>query len=126
MVLGFHLCFSGLVQSSKLNLFNSNNELFFVSTFQQKFTTAGSSQFVPSLNAITSNQDLQWLVQPSVFSMPGPSRVHPRPPYPLPTRPGSVNPQPAQSHFLRPGVITAAAMSNSSTRRKNDEHVSFI
>ncbi|XP_062855866.1 fos-related antigen 1a [Trichomycterus rosablanca] len=92
---------------------------------EQKFTSAGSSQFVPSLNAITSNQDLQWLVQPSVFSMPGPSRAPPRPPYPLPPRPGSVNPQLTQSPFLRPGVITAATMSSSSTRHKNDEHLSI-
>ncbi|KRX32250.1 hypothetical protein T06_69 [Trichinella sp. T6] len=32
---------------------------------EQKFTMAGSSQFVPSLNAITTNQDLQWGTGPS-------------------------------------------------------------
>ncbi|CAB1325404.1 unnamed protein product [Coregonus sp. 'balchen'] len=101
----------------------------------QKFTVAGGSQFVPSLNAITSNQDLQWLVQPSLIGPPGPSRP-PRPPYPPgPSRPPrppyppaagmrSFNPSPSQPHLYRPGVIRAAARSGSTTRRRNDEHLS--
>ncbi|KAM4555606.1 fos-related antigen 1a [Odontesthes bonariensis] len=90
---------------------------------EQKFTMAGSSQFVPSLNAITTNQDLQWLVQPSLMHPPGPSRS-PVPPYPslLTSRP--LGPQPSQSHFLRPGVIRAAANTTSSTRRRHDEQLS--
>lgn len=79
---------------------------------------AGSSQFVPSLNAITTNQDLQWLVQPALMHPPGPV-----PPYPalLGTRPPGQSH--SQSHFLRPGVIRAAANSPPSTRRRNDEQV---
>ncbi|XP_030622626.1 fos-related antigen 1a [Chanos chanos] len=90
---------------------------------QQKYSMAGASQFVPSLNAITSNQELQWLVQPSLLATPGPSRS-PRPPYPLPPRIGSMNPNPTHGHLLRPGVIRAASGSGSSTRRRNDEHLS--
>ncbi|XP_069550504.1 fos-related antigen 1a isoform X2 [Brachyistius frenatus] len=90
---------------------------------EQKFTMAGSSQFVPSLNAITTNQDLQWLVQPSLMHSPGPSRS-PAPPYP--TFPGarSLGPSPPHSHLLRPGVIRAAANTTCSTRRRNDVHLS--
>ncbi|XP_053361877.1 fos-related antigen 1a [Clarias gariepinus] len=91
---------------------------------EPKYSVAGSSQFVPTLNAITSNQDLQWLVQPSVFSMQGPSKQPPRHPYPLPPRLPSVNLQPTQSQLLRPGVIRAVTASGSSTRRRNDEHLS--
>ncbi|KAK3535899.1 hypothetical protein QTP70_021203 [Hemibagrus guttatus] len=91
---------------------------------EPKYSVAGSSQFVPTLNAITSNQDLQWLVQPSVFPVPGPSKQPPRHPYPLPPRLASVNPQLGQSHFFRPAVIRAVAPSGSSTRRRNDEHLS--
>ncbi|KAG9272628.1 fos-related antigen 1 isoform X1 [Astyanax mexicanus] len=87
---------------------------------EQKYSAAGSSQFVPSLNAITSNQDLQWLVQPSLLPTPGPSRPI-CPPYPMPTRIGSVIPHPTQSHLLRPGVIRGPEIP---TRRRHDEHMS--
>uniref|UniRef100_UPI003AAE4BD5 fos-related antigen 1a n=1 Tax=Centroberyx gerrardi TaxID=166262 RepID=UPI003AAE4BD5 len=90
---------------------------------EQKFTMASSSQFVPSLNAITTNQDLQWLVQPSLMPPPGPSRS-PRPPYPglAGVRPLAHNP--SQPHLFRPGVIRAAANSTGSTRRRTDDHLS--
>lgn len=90
---------------------------------EQKFTMAGSSQFVPSLNAITTNQDLQWLVQPSLMHPPGPSRS-PAPPYPTLSGARPLGPLPSHSHFLRPGVIRAAANPTTSTRRRNDEHLS--
>nr|XP_046151403.1 fos-related antigen 1-like isoform X1 [Oncorhynchus gorbuscha]XP_046151404.1 fos-related antigen 1-like isoform X1 [Oncorhynchus gorbuscha]XP_046151405.1 fos-related antigen 1-like isoform X1 [Oncorhynchus gorbuscha] len=89
----------------------------------QKFTVAGGSQFIPSLNDITSNQDLQWLVQPSLIGPAGPSRP-PRPPYPPVAGMRSFNPSPSQPHLYRPGVIRAAASSGSTTRRRNDEHLS--
>ncbi|XP_061644175.1 fos-related antigen 1a isoform X1 [Phyllopteryx taeniolatus] len=98
-------------------------------TQEQKFSMAGSSQFVPSLNAITTNQDLQWLVQPSLMHPPGPSRS-PVPPYPSlsRTRPQVPPPPPppsSHSYFIRPGVIRAGANSvTGSTRRRNDEHLS--
>lgn len=90
----------------------------------QKYTMAGSSQFVPSLNAITTNQDLQWLVQPSLMHPPGPSRS-PAPPYPAVAGSRPLGPTLSHSHLLRPGVIRAsAATAAASTRRRNDEHVS--
>ncbi|XP_051716635.1 fos-related antigen 1a [Ctenopharyngodon idella] len=89
---------------------------------QHKYSVAGSSQFVPSLNTITSNQDLQWMLQPSLLGTPGPSRAL-RPSYPLPPRIPSMNPQFSQSHLSRPGVIRAATAVGSSTRR-HDEHLS--
>lgn len=90
----------------------------------QKYTMAGTSQFVPSLNAITTNQDLQWLVQPSLMHPPGPSRS-PAPPYPVATRP--LGPTLSHSHLLRPGVIRASTSpAAASTRRRNDEHVRTI
>ncbi|XP_026186638.1 fos-related antigen 1a [Mastacembelus armatus] len=89
---------------------------------EQKYTNAGSSQFVPSLNAITSNQDLQWLVQPSLMHPPGPSRS-PVPPYPSLPGPRTLGPPPLQSHLQRPGVIRAAAHTTP-TRRRNDEQLS--
>ncbi|KAM9356508.1 fos-related antigen 1a [Symphorus nematophorus] len=91
---------------------------------EQKFTMAGSSQFVPSLNAITTNQDLQWLVQPSLMHPPGPSRS-PVPPYPTLSGARPLGPPPSHhTHPLRPGVIRAAANTVGSTRRRNDEHLS--
>ncbi|KAG8003950.1 Fos-related antigen 2 [Nibea albiflora] len=90
---------------------------------EQKFTMAGTSQFVPSLNAITTNQDLQWLVQPSLMHPPGPSRS-PVPPYPTVTGARPLGQAPHHSHLLRPGVIRAAANTTTSTRRRNDEHLS--
>ncbi|XP_032384145.1 fos-related antigen 1a [Etheostoma spectabile] len=87
----------------------------------QKFTMSGSSQFVPSLNAITTNQDLQWLVQPSIMHPSGPS---PSPVPPYPTLSGARPLGPPPSHYLRPGVIRAAANTTASTRRRNDEHLS--
>uniref|UniRef100_A0A3Q3VW77 BZIP domain-containing protein n=1 Tax=Mola mola TaxID=94237 RepID=A0A3Q3VW77_MOLML len=85
-----------------------------------KFTMASSSQFVPSLNAITNNQDLQWLVQPSLMHPPGPSQS-PVPPYPSLSGARPLCPQPSHSHLLRPGVIRAAA--TPLTRRRVDEHL---
>ncbi|KAG7225799.1 hypothetical protein INR49_014450 [Caranx melampygus] len=89
---------------------------------EQKFAV-GSSQFVPSLNAITSSQDLQWLVQPSLMHSAGPSRS-PVPPYPTLSGARAMGPAPSQSHLLRPGVIRAAANTPPSTRHRNDEHLS--
>lgn len=80
---------------------------------------AGSSQFVPSLNAITTNQDLQWLVQPSLMHPPGPSRS-PAPPYPTVSGARPLGPQLSHSHLLRAGVIRAAS---NTTRRRNEEQV---
>ncbi|XP_019901365.2 fos-related antigen 1a isoform X2 [Esox lucius] len=92
-------------------------------TQQDQFTVAGSSHFVPSLNAITSNQDLQWLVQPSLMGPPGPSQ-HPRLPYAPVAGLRSFPPTLSQAHHYRQGVIRAAGSSGSTTRRRNDEQLS--
>lgn len=92
----------------------------------QKYSMAGTSQFVPSLNAITTNQDLQWLVQPSLMHPPGPSRS-PAPPYPAVAGARPLGPTLSNSHLLRPGVIRASATTAAaSTRRRNDEHVRMM
>lgn len=90
---------------------------------QQKYSVAGSSQFVPSLNAITSNQDFQWMLQPSLVGTPGPSRPL-RPHYQLPPRVPSMNPQLTHSHLSRPGVIRAPTGAGSSTRSRAEDHLS--
>ncbi|KAK2848987.1 hypothetical protein Q5P01_008821 [Channa striata] len=90
---------------------------------EQKFTMAGSGQFIPSLNAITTNQELQWMVQPSIMHTPGPSRS-PVPPYPALSGARPLGPLPSQSHLLRPGVIRAATNATASVRHRNDEHLS--
>lgn len=108
----------------KLNYCQSQMPKHFFSV-QQKYTMAGSSQFVPSLNAITTNENLQWLVQPSLMHPPGPSRS-PVPPYPSLSGLRPLGPGPSQSHHLRPGVIRAAANTTTSTRRRNDDHVRKI
>ncbi|XP_061691216.1 fos-related antigen 1a isoform X2 [Syngnathoides biaculeatus] len=99
------------------------------STTQEQFTMSGPGQFVPSLNAITTSQDLQWMVQPSLVHPPGPARS-PVPPYPSLSRTRPQGPPPplppsSHSHFIRPGVIRASANPvPGSTRRRNDEHLS--
>ncbi|MEE6516436.1 hypothetical protein FKM82_025896 [Ascaphus truei] len=60
-----------------------------------------SSPFIPTLNAITSSQDLSWMVQPSV-------RPLTFPPY----------------HAPRPGVIRSMGGVLSVGRRRHGEHVS--
>ncbi|KAJ8342288.1 hypothetical protein SKAU_G00322160 [Synaphobranchus kaupii] len=84
---------------------------------QQKFPLGGPANFVPSLNAITSSQDLQWLVQPSLWPQPGPS-TSPLPPYPtqLPQR----RSPPPLLHYPAPEPRGAMATSGS-TRRRPDE-----
>ena len=109
-------------QSHYANLALFCSHSFCCSCSPQKFTVAGGSQFIPSLNDITSNQDLQWLVQPSLIGPAGPSRP-PRPPYPPVAGMRSFNPSPSQPHLYRPGVIRAAASSGSTTRRRNDDYV---
>ncbi|XP_077588974.1 fos-related antigen 1a [Stigmatopora nigra] len=87
------------------------------STTQEQKQTS-SNRFVPSLNTITTNQDLQWLVQPTLEQPPGPSRS-PVPPYP--SLSGWRLQAPPQ-HYVRAGVIRAGA---APTRRRTDDHLSF-
>lgn len=77
-----------------------------------------SSAFIPTINAITTSQDLQWMVQPTVItSMSNPySRPHP---YGL-----SVSSGPSllgHTALTRPGVIRS--IGDARGRRKRDEQV---
>ncbi|XP_035290652.1 fos-related antigen 1 [Anguilla anguilla] len=88
---------------------------------QQKFSLGGPANFVPSLNAITSSQDLQWLVQPSLWPQPGPSLPPPPPPLPpYPPQPAlRCSPPPPLHH---PALASRASMATlGSTRRRPDE-----
>ncbi|XP_056623727.1 fos-related antigen 2 isoform X2 [Triplophysa dalaica] len=77
-----------------------------------------SSAFIPTINAITTSQDLQWMVQPTVItSMSNPySRPHP---YGL-----SVSSGPSllgHTALTRPGVIRS--IGDARGRRKRDEQL---
>lgn len=80
-----------------------------------------SSAFIPTINAITTSQDLQWMVQPTVItSMSNPySRSHP---YGLPVSngPGLLG----HTALTRPGVIRS--IGDARGRRKRDEQVSPV
>ncbi len=77
-----------------------------------------SSAFIPTINAITTSQDLQWMVQPTVItSMSNPySRPHP---YGLSSGPSLLG----HSTLTRPGVIRS--IGDARGRRKRDEQVSL-
>lgn len=75
------------------------------------------SAFIPTINAITTSQDLQWMVQPTVItSMSNPyPRSHPYSPLPgLASVPGHMA-------LPRPGVIKT--IGTTVGRRRRDEQV---
>lgn len=77
------------------------------------------SAFIPTINAITTSQDLQWMVQPTVItSMSNPyPRSHPYSPLPgLASVPGHMA-------LPRPGVIKT--IGTTVGRRRRDEQVQF-
>jgi fos-like antigen 2 len=86
----------------------------------QKFRVdmpGSGSAFIPTINAITTSQDLQWMVQPTVItSMSNPySRSHPYSPLPgLASVPGHMA-------LPRPGVIKT--IGTTVGRRRRDEQV---
>ncbi|CAG5866212.1 unnamed protein product [Menidia menidia] len=77
-----------------------------------------NSAFIPTINAITTSQDLQWMVQPTVItSMSNPySRSHPYGHH-LTNGPGLL----AHNSLPRPGVIRS--IGDARGRRKRDEQV---
>lgn len=99
---------------------NLNTFLSFFSPQKYRIDMPGSSSaFIPTINAITTSQDLQWMVQPTVItSMSNPySRPHP---YGL-----SVSSGPgllSHTALTRPGVIRS--IGDARGRRKRDEQVS--
>lgn len=94
---------------------------FFLLLSFQKYRVdmpGSSSAFIPTINAITTSQDLQWMVQPTVItSMSNPySRSHP---YGLsvPSGPSLLG----HTALTRPGVIRS--IGDARGRRKRDEQV---
>lgn len=77
-----------------------------------------NSAFIPTINAITTSQDLQWMVQPTVItSMSNPySRSHPYGHH-LTNGPGLLG----HNALPRPGVIRS--IGDARVRRKRDEQV---
>ncbi|XP_075993711.1 fos-related antigen 2 [Genypterus blacodes] len=77
-----------------------------------------NSAFIPTINAITTSQDLQWMVQPTVItSMSNPySRSHPYSHH-LSNGPGLLSHNP----LARPGVIRS--IGDARGRRKRDEQL---
>ncbi|XP_041827334.1 fos-related antigen 2 [Melanotaenia boesemani] len=77
-----------------------------------------NSAFIPTINAITTSQDLQWMVQPTVItSMSNPySRSHPYGHH-LTNGPGLL----AHNTLARPGVIRS--IGDARGRRKRDEQL---
>lgn len=77
-----------------------------------------NSAFIPTINAITTSQDLQWMVQPTVItSMSNPySRSHPYGHH-LTNGPGLLG----HNTLARPGVIRS--IGDARARRKRDEQV---
>uniref|UniRef100_A0A1A7YIU5 Fos-like antigen 2 n=1 Tax=Iconisemion striatum TaxID=60296 RepID=A0A1A7YIU5_9TELE len=78
-----------------------------------------NSAFIPTINAITTSQDLQWMVQPTVItSMSNPySRPHPYSHH-LTNGPGLLG----HNTLARPGVIRS--IGDTRGRRKRDEQLS--
>ncbi|XP_034061904.1 fos-related antigen 2 isoform X1 [Gymnodraco acuticeps] len=77
-----------------------------------------NSAFIPTINAITTSQDLQWMVQPTVItSMSNPySRSHPYGHH-MPNGPGMLG----HNTLARPGVIRS--IGDARGRRKRDEQL---
>ncbi|XP_005532865.1 PREDICTED: fos-related antigen 2 [Pseudopodoces humilis] len=89
---------------------------------QQKFRVdmpGSGSAFIPTINAITTSQDLQWMVQPTVItSMSSPySRSHPYS-HPLPP----LSSVAGHTALQRPGVIKT--IGTTVGRRRRDEQLS--
>ncbi|KAM8947181.1 fos-related antigen 2 isoform 2-T2 [Pelodytes ibericus] len=91
-------------------------------SIHQKFRSdmpGSSSAFIPTINAITTSQDLQWMVQPTVItSMSNPYvRSHPYN-HPVP----SLSSVTGHSALQRPGVIKT--IGTTAGRRRRDEQLS--
>ncbi|XP_051263886.1 v-fos FBJ murine osteosarcoma viral oncogene homolog Ab [Dicentrarchus labrax] len=78
----------------------------------QDFTdlTASSASFIPTVTAISTSPDLQWMVQPLISSVAPSHRAHPY----------SSSPSPAYS---RPAMRSEASRAHSSTKRGRVEQI---
>lgn len=104
-----------------VRLLPPSNHVFLLPPFLQKYRIdmpGSNSAFIPTINAITTSQDLQWMVQPTVItSMSSPySRSHPYGHH-LTNGPGILGHNP----LARPGVIRS--IGDTRGRRKRDEQV---
>ncbi|KAI1895509.1 hypothetical protein AGOR_G00106990 [Albula goreensis] len=72
-----------------------------------------SASFIPTVTAISSTPDLQWMVQPSTSVAPSQSLVHP------------YNAQNSDSSFNRMGMIKTVGIKRHSGRRGNIEQLSL-
>lgn len=102
--------------------YSSGSSSSIASSVLQKFRQdmpGSSSAFIPTINAITTSQDLQWMVQPTVItSMSSPyARLHPYS-HPLPNL-ASVT---GHTALQRPGVIKT--IGTTMGRRRRDEQLS--
>ncbi|XP_029984957.1 proto-oncogene c-Fos-like [Sphaeramia orbicularis] len=79
----------------------------------QDFTdlTGSSASFIPTVTAISTSPDLQWMVQPLISSVAPSHRAHPY----------SSSPSPA---YTRPSMRSAASKAHSSTKRGRIEQIS--
>lgn len=80
--------------------------------FLQDFTdlTASSASFIPTVTAISTSPDLQWMVQPLVSSVAPSRRAHPYTSTPCPAYP-------------RSAMKSAASKAHNSTKRGRMEQV---
>ncbi|XP_044024326.1 v-fos FBJ murine osteosarcoma viral oncogene homolog Ab [Siniperca chuatsi] len=80
----------------------------------QDFTdlTASSASFIPTVTAISTTPDLQWMVQPLISSVAPSHRAHPYS--------SSPSPSPAYS---RPAMRSAASKAHNSTKRGRMEQI---
>ena len=78
----------------------------------QDFTdlTASSASFIPTVTAISTSPDLQWMVQPLISSVAPSNRAHPY----------SSSQSPA---YTRPAMRSAASKGHGSTKRGRAEQV---
>ncbi|CAL8313048.1 unnamed protein product [Lota lota] len=73
-------------------------------------TVSSTTSFVPTLTAISSSADLQWMVQPLISSMAPSQRAHPYTPSP-------------SSAYSSPTMKAQAAKTHNSTKRSKAEQV---
>ncbi|XP_048452734.1 fos-related antigen 2 isoform X1 [Rhincodon typus] len=110
---------SSLSPAHQDSVFSSSGSSGNFNSASQKYRSdmpGSSSAFVPTITAITTSQDLQWMVQPTVItSMSSPySRTHP---YSLSA--ASIS-SPSSTTLHRPGVIKTIGATG---RRKRDEQI---
>ncbi|XP_027766657.1 protein fosB, partial [Empidonax traillii] len=79
--------------------------------------------FVPTVTAITTSQDLQWLVQPTLISSVAPGAPMAQPPPPLDPYdlPGPSYSTPGLGAFAGPPAPTPARAPRARPRRSRDE-----